>query len=80
MLDTVCATLLCPHTSRGACTIDSIHHLQSDVVNFTFTKGEKINTILTIKVLDFRFGEVFLYTFYKRLYLPPHLYSDEKQY
>ena len=41
MLDTVCATLLCPYTSRGAWTIDSIHHLQSDVVNFTFTKDEK---------------------------------------
>jgi hypothetical protein len=49
---TVTATLLCRHNkprSHGACrTIDSIHHPQSDVVNFTFTKDEK-NTVLTHK-------------------------------
>ena len=46
MLDTVCATLLFPYTSHGACTIDSINHPQSDVVNFAFTKDEKKNTYI----------------------------------
>ena len=64
MLDTVRAILLFPYTSHGACTIDSINHLQSDVVNFAFTKDEKniyTNAIVTIKVLDFRFGEFFFF-------------------
>ena len=77
MLDTVCATLLCPYTSHGACTIDSINHLQSDVVNFAFTKDEKkkyiyTNATVTIKVLGFRFGEIYFFAskFYGRLYRP----------
>jgi len=48
MLGTVCATLLFPYTSHGAWTIDSINHLQSDVVNFAFTKDEKKNIYIHI--------------------------------
>jgi hypothetical protein len=78
MLDTVRAILLFPYTSHGACTIDSINHLQSDVVNFAFTKDEKniyTNAIVTIKVLDFRFGEFFFFFKYSTgVFTGPEIY------